>query len=187
MKPRHYVTAGLVILFVATVYIANWLVNKYGVIRIWPFNLSAPCAVYIVGVAFLLRDSIQRLSAQWIALAAIAAGTVLSVLVNPQLALASGAAFAASEVIGWGLFLMLGGNRRGPLGLGIAVVLASLAAAALDSYIFLTLAPAFIPGVNNVHAFFEGQFVGKISVLVLAIPFVFMARKTYPTPEPVGA
>ena len=34
--------------FVATVYFANWLVDHYGPIRVWPTHLLAPAGVYVV-------------------------------------------------------------------------------------------------------------------------------------------
>jgi len=62
----------------------------------------------------------------------------------------------------------------------VSVVAAALTAAALDSFVFLSLAPTFIPGVDNVHAFFSGQFVAKVSVTILAVPFVLGARRRWP-------
>ncbi len=178
---RRAIAWTAAVLFVGTVYAANWLVNHYGPIRVWPTDLLAPAGVYVVGIAFLLRDTVQRFSGPRLALAAIAVGTGLSVLVNPKLALASGCAFAASELAGLAIFRGLGGNVGGPQRLGLAVVIASLAAAALDSFVFLSLAPQLVPGLDNVHAFFEGQFVAKVTVTVLALPFVLVARKRLPS------
>lgn len=182
-RTRMLIVAVASVAFVATIWFANWLVNRYGPIRVWPTDLRAPAGVYMVGIAFLLRDTVQRLAGQRLALALIALGTVLSVFVSPTLALASGVAFAASEVLGLALFVALGGNRGGPVQLGAAVVVASLAAAALDSLLFLWI--AF--GWGAVDAYWVGQFVAKTSVLVLAIPFVAIARRAAPTPAPVTA
>jgi uncharacterized PurR-regulated membrane protein YhhQ (DUF165 family) len=168
------------VLFVGTVYAANWLVNKYGPIRVWPTNLYAPAGVYVVGIAFLLRDTVQRLVGQWLALTAIAIGATLSVFVSPTLALASACAFAASELLGLGIFRGLGGNFGGRGRLLLAVVLASAAAAAVDSVIFLWIA-------FHSLAFFDGQMVAKLSVTVLALPFVLFARKRLPSGSPVTA
>lgn len=162
------------ILFVGTVYAANWLVNKYGPIRVWPTHLYAPAGVYVVGVAFLLRDTVQRLVGQWLALTAIAVGAILSVFVSPTLALASACAFAASELLGLGIFRGLGGNDGGRGRLLMAIVLASAAAAAVDSVVFLWLA-------FHSLAYFDGQLIAKLSVTVLALPFVLFARKRMPT------
>ena len=53
----------------------------------------APAGVYMVGVAFTLRDILQRtLGLTW-TVAAIVIGAALSYLVSPAFALASGAAF----------------------------------------------------------------------------------------------
>lgn len=186
-RTRTVILVAASITFVATVYIANWLVDHYGPIRVWPTTLLAPAGVYVVGLAFLLRDTIQRFGGQMLALALIAAGTLLSVLVSPALALASGLAFAASEVAGLAVFWLAGGNRGGSLQLGWAVILASVTAAAIDSYVFLSLAPTFIPGVDNVSAFFKGQFVAKLSVVALAVPFILIARRRYPAPAAARA
>lgn len=57
---------------------------------------------------------------------------------------------------------------------------ASVVAAAIDSAVFLQLA-------FHDLAFFRGQLVAKLSVTVLAIPFVLLARKRMPTAKPVIA
>lgn len=174
---RRLVTIIAGIAFVATIYLSNWLVDRYGPIRVWPTNLLAPAGVYVVGLAFLLRDTIQRFSGQMVALALIAAGAGLSALVSPKLALASAVAFAASEVAGLGIFWASGGNNGGKARLGAAVLAASVIAAAIDSYVFLSIAFGDL-------AFWQGQFVAKLSVVALAIPFVLIARRAAPAPEP---
>ena len=69
-----------------------------GLVPVAP-GLLAPSGVLTVGAALVLRDVVQRcLGLSW-GLAAIAAGTVLSALVAPAaLVLASGTAFALSEI-----------------------------------------------------------------------------------------
>jgi queuosine precursor transporter len=177
---RRLTALSAAVAFVGTVYLANWLVKHVGPIRVWPTDLLAPAGVYVIGLAFLLRDTVQRFSGQLLALVAIAAGTGLSVLVSPTLALASACAFAASELLGLGIFWGLRGNIAGPPRLTVAVVCASVAAAALDSYVFLSIA-------FHSLAFFEGQFVAKLSVTALALPFVLLARRRWPTARTVAA
>jgi len=177
---RRTVALAAAVAFVGTVYLANWLVQHVGPIRVWPTELLAPAGVYMIGLAFLLRDTVQRFSGQLLALAAIAVGTGLSVLVSPTLALASGAAFAASELVGLAVFWVGGGNIGGPLRTGAAVVAASLVAAAIDSYVFLSIA-------FHSLAFFEGQFVAKVSVVALALPFVLAARRRWPSGKTEGS
>jgi uncharacterized PurR-regulated membrane protein YhhQ (DUF165 family) len=45
--------------FVATVWVANYAVQHYGVVGVG-FGLKAPAGVYVVGVAFTLRDALRR-------------------------------------------------------------------------------------------------------------------------------
>ena len=188
MTGRRIISLIALALFIATVWASNYLVKHVGPIRVWPTDLKAPAGVYTIGAAFLLRDTIQRFSGQLLALFGIAVGCGLSaILVDAKLAGASIAAFAASEIVGLAIFRGLRGNTGGPPVLGSAVVLAGAAAAALDSYVFLALAPTLVPGLDNVHTFFEGQFVAKLMVTTLAIPFILLARKRYPNPEVVTA
>lgn len=161
--------------FVLTVYLANWLVQHVGPVRVWPTSLLAPAGVYCIGLAFLLRDTVQRFSGQVLALAGVAGGTLLSAfLVSGRLALASATAFAASEIVGLVIFWAGGGRTAGSVRLTPLVVASSAAAAALDSYVFLSIAFGSL-------AFFDGQVVAKLSVTALALPVVLLARKRYPT------
>lgn len=45
--------------FIATIFAANWLIDNYGVVSVG-FGLMAPAGVFMVGVAFTLRDLLQR-------------------------------------------------------------------------------------------------------------------------------
>ena len=150
--------------FVATVYAANWLVEHYGPVKVWPTDLLAPAGVYVVAVAFVLRDFIQYRIGRGVALTAIGAGCALSVLVSPTLAFASAAAFTVSEVSGLGVFWALQGHS-----LAAAIATAGVAAAALDSAVFLWLA-------FHSLAFFEGQFIAKLGLSLLAAPVVIGVR-----------
>lgn len=165
---RRLTIAAAAVAFVATVWLANYLVDTYGPIRVWPTSLYAPAGVYMVGLAFLLRDTVQRLAGQTLALACVAVGTVASLLVSERLAVASAVAFAASELVGLVVFAIT--QRRS---LAAAVTASQVAAAALDSYVFLTIAFGSL-------AFFEGQFVAKLTVVALAAPFVLGARRALP-------
>ena len=171
---RRLSIAAAVVAFIATVYLANWLVNHYGPIRVWPTNLLAPAGVYVVGLAFVLRDFIQYQHSKWLALAAIAVGTALSVFVSPTLALASACAFAASEVIGLSAFWA--SQRYSIVG---AVLIAGALAAAVDSLVFLWLA-------FHSLAFFEGQWIAKVTMSVLAIPFILGTRRLVPVAADSG-
>src|SRR3954467_8375376 len=102
--------------FLASIPLANWMILHVGtvcepqgpcLIPVAP-GLLAPSGVLTVGAALVLRDVVQRcLGLHW-GLAAIAAGTVLSSLVAPtSLVLASGAAFALSELVDFAVYTPL--------------------------------------------------------------------------------
>jgi uncharacterized PurR-regulated membrane protein YhhQ (DUF165 family) len=83
--------------FIGTILLANWLVTHVGLIDIG-FGLVAPAGVLVVGVAFTLRDIVHRAFGSAVVIAAIVVGAVLSVVISPAFALASGAAFLFSEL-----------------------------------------------------------------------------------------
>lgn len=163
--------------FILTIWTANWLVKTYGPVRVWPTDLMAPAGVYMVGLAFVLRDILQRLAGNGFALVCVAVGIVLSYAdVSHTLAWASAAAFAASEVAGLVIFAGLGGVRGDAQKTAGATVTSSVVAACLDSYVFLTIAFGSL-------AFFEGQVVAKLSVTLLFLPVVLGVRRFVPAPS----
>ena len=92
--------------FAATIPLANWMIGSVGticvpdgpcMIPVAP-GIMAPSGVLMVGLAFVLRDIVQRELGAKFALGAIAAGAILSGFVAaPALVVASIAAFAISE------------------------------------------------------------------------------------------
>lgn len=161
---RRLIVAGAFAGLLASVYVANYLVQHEGFVRVWPTTLRAPAGVYMAGVAFLFRDTVQRLASAQLALLGIALGAALSWFVSPTLATASALAFAASELTGLIVLAALG------RWLATAIGAAQLAAAAADSAVFLWLA-------FHSLTFFDGQFIAKLSVLALAYPVVYGWRK----------
>lgn len=164
---RRLIVAGAFAGLLASVYLANYLVQNVGIIRVWPTDLLAPAGVYMAGVAFLFRDTVQRLASVRLALLGIALGAALSWFVSPTLATASALAFTASELTGLIVLAALG------RWLAAAIGAAQLASAAVDSIVFLWIA-------FHSLAFFEGQFVAKVSVLALAYPVVYGWRRALP-------
>jgi uncharacterized PurR-regulated membrane protein YhhQ (DUF165 family) len=162
--------------FVFTIWLANWLVSEYGPIRAWPSHWQAPAGVYVVGLAFLLRDVLQRLAGVGFTLACVAVGVLLSYAdVSHSLAWASAAAFAVSEVVGLAVFWGLGGQRGDVQKTAGAVATSSFVAACLDSYVFLSIAFHSLD-------FFEGQVFAKLSVTAVFFPLVLLVRRAVPTP-----
>lgn len=113
---------------------ANYLTVRYGMVPLG-FGLSATAGTFSAGVALMLRNTVQDACGRRLVLAAIAAGTLLSAMTAPSLAIASGAAFGVSELADTSLYTPL---RRH--GWARAVLLASLLGAIVDSLVFLSLA-----------------------------------------------
>ncbi len=162
------------ILFVATVWFANWLLARYGVVYIG-FGLYAPAGVFAVGIAFTLRDIVHRLLGRAAVVACIVAGCVLAYLIEANatipgghvsIAVASAVAFLFSETVDMGVYTPL--ERRSFLG---AVAASNTAGAVIDSALFLWLA------FGSLHLI-EGQIVGKLAMTVLALPLVYAGRRT---------
>jgi uncharacterized PurR-regulated membrane protein YhhQ (DUF165 family) len=159
-------------LFATCIPLANWLIGNVGtsctpdgpcVIPVWP-GITAPSGVLAIGAALVLRDLVQRrLGMQW-ALAAIAAGALLSGLVAaPALVLASVAAFALSETADLAVFTPL--QRRG---LVLAVAASGVVGILVDSMLFLSLAFGSLD-------FLWGQVIGKAWSLVTALPLILFS------------
>src|SRR5436190_21754949 len=92
--------------YVSVIVAANWAIATFGPVPVG-FGLLAPAGVYFAGLAFTLRDLTQeRLGRRW-TIVAIAVGAVLSALVSPQFALASGAAFLLSELADFAVYTPL--------------------------------------------------------------------------------
>jgi uncharacterized PurR-regulated membrane protein YhhQ (DUF165 family) len=119
----------------------------------------------------VLRDVVQRCLGLRFALIAIAAGTALSALVAPaSLVLASGTAFALSELADFVVYTPLQRQR-----LLLAVIASSLVGLVVDSIVFLSLAFGSLE-------FLPGQVIGKAWAVLIAFPLVRLVRRVAPTP-----
>jgi uncharacterized PurR-regulated membrane protein YhhQ (DUF165 family) len=166
-------------LFLACIPLANWMIGHVGttcapggpcLVPVAP-GVLAPSGVLTVGVALVLRDVVQRCLGLGAGLAAIAAGSALSVLVAPgPLVLASGTAFALSELADFAVYTPLQRRR-----LMLAVAASSMVGLVVDSVVFLTLAFGSL-------AFLPGQVVGKLWAVLIAVPLVRLLRRVAPTP-----
>lgn len=151
--------------FIGVIYLANWLVARYGIVSVG-FGLYAPAGVFAAGIAFSLRDGLRESSSMLWVYAAIAIGAVASYLwASPELAVASGLAFLFSEVADALVYEPLRGRN-----LTTALVASNLVGAVVDSAIFLWLA-------FNSLEFLKGQVVGKLWMTLPFIPLAFFGRK----------
>lgn len=149
--------------FVATILLANWLIATFGVVPVG-FGLVAPAGVYAAGLAFTLRDVVQRCLGPWAVMAAILAGGTVSLIVSPAFAVASAAAFLVSELMDLAVFTPL--HRRSWLG---AVVASNTVGLVVDSALFLTLAFGSLQ-------FLAGQIVGKAWITAATVALIVGAR-----------
>jgi uncharacterized PurR-regulated membrane protein YhhQ (DUF165 family) len=129
------------------------------------FGLMAPAGVFAAGLAFTFRDIIQRILGRHAVIVAIIVGAAASYFVSPVFASASAIAFLVSELVDFAVYTPM--ERRGWIK---AVAVSNVAGLVVDSALFLWLAFGSL-------AFIEGQIVGKIAMTLLALPFLFAARK----------
>lgn len=152
------------LLFVGTVFAANWAIERYGVVSVG-FGLVAPAGVYFAGLAFTLRDVTHRTLGRWAVLAAILIGAGLSYLVSPRFALASAVAFLASELCDLAVYEPV--RKRGWLP---AVITSNVVGLVVDSTLFLWLAFGSL-------SFLTGQVVGKAWVTAGAVLLLLAASR----------
>lgn len=171
---------GAFVAYLAAIPLANWMILHIGtvcapdggpcLVPVAP-GLMAPSGVLTVGAALVLRDVVQRCLGLRCGLAAIAMGTALSaVIAPPALVVASGAAFALSELADFAVYTPLQRRR-----LVTAVVVSSIAGLVIDSVVFLLLAFGSL-------AFLPGQIIGKLWAVLIAIPLVRLLRRVAPAP-----
>jgi uncharacterized PurR-regulated membrane protein YhhQ (DUF165 family) len=152
------------ILFIATIFCANWAIATYGLVPVGA-GLIAPAGVYFAGLAFTFRDLAQeRVGRRWI-VAAILLGAVISGLVSTKFALASGVAFLVSELLDFAVYTPL--RQRNWIG---AVVASNLVGLVADSILFLALAFGSLQ-------YLPGQVVGKAWMTLLAVVVLWLLRR----------
>lgn len=161
-------------LFMASIPFANWYLDRHG---FWDLGALGhiPSAVWVVGIAFVLRDLAQITLGRWWTWVAIVVGAVLSWwLATPTIAVASAAAFLWSESTDALIFTPLANRGRFLLG----VTLSGYAASVVDSALFVRLA---------FHSF-DGWWqltIAKILFVALATPVAYGIRQVV-APSPVA-
>ncbi|MFI4998891.1 MAG: VUT family protein [Reyranellales bacterium] len=165
--------------FIACIPAANWMVGHLGtvcepggpcLVPVWPWGrhgpLMAPSGVVMIGLALVLRDLVQRRLGRTVALLAIVAGAALSgAVAPPALIVASTAAFLLSELADFAVYTPL--QERG---LVVAVLASGVVGLIADSVLFLWLAFGSLE-------FLAGQILGKLWMVLLALPVVHWIRK----------
>jgi uncharacterized PurR-regulated membrane protein YhhQ (DUF165 family) len=117
--------------FVSLVVASNWLTAEYGLI-----GGFVTAGTFTAGLVLAARDAVRETAGIWASLACIAAGVAISaVMAGPVLALASGAAFALSEVADAAVYEPL--RRRGKVR---ALAWSNAVGSVVDSFAFLMIA-----------------------------------------------
>lgn len=151
---------------VSVVFLANWLIVHYGVVPVG-FGLTAPAGVYAASLGLVFRDLVQNTLGKWAAVGAILAGAAMSLLVSEHFAMASAAAFLASEAADFAIYTALYRRAWVP-----AVIPAAAVGIVIDSVLFLWLA-------FGSEAFLAGQIVGKGWAVLAAVAFLVPVRRAY--------
>ena len=132
----------LILGYVTSPVYINWVymhvaepVNDTGerLLILWP-GLGIDPTLPIIGATLCLRDWVQAAWGRALTVGAIVIGAAISAVVSPEVALASGLAFLASELSDQAIWTLL--NRR-PV---VAVAASGLVGAAVDTTTFLLVA-----------------------------------------------
>ena len=168
------------VLFILTIPLGNWVVTNVGLvcdphgpclIPVWP-GVWSPSAVMVAGLALVLRDAVQSILGNLWAVAAIAAGALLSyLLADPAVVLGSTAAFLFSELADFAVYTPM--RRRFP---SSAVVVSGRLR---DSMIFLSLAFGSLD-------YLFGQVLGKFWMSLLGGAVLWYIRYRQHRAEPAA-
>jgi uncharacterized PurR-regulated membrane protein YhhQ (DUF165 family) len=172
---RRRVEGGLAFAaFTLTIPLANWMIGHVGtscvpagpcLVPVAP-GLMAPSGVIMAGLALVLRDLVQRRLGFWPSVAAVGLGAWVSwAVAPPAIVFASTAAFLLSELADLLVYTPLQRRR-----FVLAVMLSSLVGLVVDSSVFLQLA-------FGSQDYLPGQVVGKMWMVLLAIPAVLWLRR----------
>jgi len=169
---------GALLGYIATIPLANWLILHVGttcipdgpcVVPVWP-GVYCPSGSLMIGWTLVLRDIVQRSMGSTASLGAIAVGIGISgYIAPPQLVWASMIAFTISELMDWAVYTPL--YRRRFI---FAVFLSACVGLVVDSAIFLQIAFGSVD-------LLPGIILGKVWMVLIAMPFMFYVRHYYAT------
>ena len=160
--------------YLACIPLANWLISNVGTTCVpngpclvpVGFGLLAPSGVFVIGLALVLRDFVQRhLGRDWTITAILAGAALSAFMAAPALVLASFASFLLSELADMGVYTALRERR-----LALAVLASGFVGAIVDSAVFLLLA------FGNL-AYLEGLIVGKLWASLAAFGLLIALRR----------
>ncbi len=148
-----------VIAYAAAIIGANLLTSMFGLVPLGVGGLAVTAGTFAAGAALIARDWVHAVGGRALALCTVLLGALLSwAVASPALAVASGVAFAVSELVDLSVYSPLR-TRSVPL----AVVASSVVAAPVDTVLFLWLA-----GFGVTWQAVLGQFLVKTAMALLA-------------------
>jgi uncharacterized PurR-regulated membrane protein YhhQ (DUF165 family) len=154
-----------IVAFLGLAVAANLLTNAYGLIPVG-LGMMATAGTWAAGLVLLARDWVHDTAGRWAVLGCIAAGAALSAaLTNPALAVASGAAFAVSELADLAVYSPLRKH-----GWAKAAVASNVVGSIVDTLLFLWLAGF------PIAAALPGQMFAKTTATVAIVAGVVMVR-----------
>jgi len=153
------------ILYLSSILIANILVHLFGIVEF--MGIVFPAGSVVIGLTFTFRDIVQRKYGKWKCWLWMILATVITILFNVKLAIASGSAFLISEAVDWLIYTAVKGDfiKR--------IFFSNIFGIPLDSIIFVTLAFGW-----NFPAVF-GQTIIKILSSFIVIPFLYIKEGAF--------
>ncbi len=164
---------GAFICYIGTILAANAAIIYFGFVPVG-FGFVAPAGVYFAGLSFILRDVIQDTLTRYWTIGAIVIGAIVSALLSPQLALASGLAFLVSEFADYAIYTPL--RKKTWVGAAIA---SNTVGSIIDSVLFLWLAFKSLEYVR-------GHILGKLWMTAITIALVVVSRNIFRTKTTVS-
>jgi uncharacterized PurR-regulated membrane protein YhhQ (DUF165 family) len=168
--------------YVSLIPLVNWLFTFAPSIPVFPGFAFSPISI-LVGLVFVVRDFAQRAIGHGIFAAMAAALVATLLLAGPELALASGVAFALAELIDWAVYTF----TRRPLWQRIWI--SSAASVPVDTILFQAIASLAIPGfltAGNVISWTVGKLIGA-AIVAEAVRRRDMALKAEPNADALPA
>lgn len=150
----------MTLVYVALIPFINWTFTwapMWEILPGWAFN---PVTI-VTGLVLVVRDFAQREIGHWVLLAMAIALVLTAFAAGPELALASGGAFAIAELVDWALFTFT------KYKLSTRILLSSAIAAPLDTTLFLYGAEMIRPDqltLPNVTMSIIGKMVGALII-----------------------
>ena len=150
----------MTLVYVALIPFINWTFTWAPMWEIFPNWAFNPVTI-ITGLVLVVRDFAQREIGHWVLVAMAIALVLTAFAAGPELALASGGAFAIAELVDWTLFTFT------KYKLSTRILLSSAIAAPLDTTIFLYGAEMIREGMltgPNITMSIIGKMVGAVVI-----------------------